>query len=167
MNRRLGCVAWTLLIFGLILFFRHYWEISTGTIMTMTGIGLGIAAFTYRNGKGYLFPGFILFIMGSALLFKRYDIIDYDLWRLLPVLLGSVGLALLLMWSINNSGWWVFVPAGILIIACGVGLNTTSWWTYQRWFSAVLKIWHLFVVAIGLALVVGYWRSHAEEVVRE
>ena len=126
------------------------------------GVLFYIRAFSGED-KQYLFPGTILIVTMSALLFRSFGLIEFPLWKFWPILFLSTGLAIIILWAVRDSRAWVFIPGGILLLAGGGGIGFDSWWRYQRWLREVVDLWPLIVIGLGVYLIFSYMRKRSDQ----
>ena len=108
-----------------------------------------------------LYPGTIMLVVSGTFLLRHYGVINFPLWRVWPILFGGMGLAFVLMWGVRNSGVWVLVIGGLLLVASGGGFASRSFIRYQTWLREITGIWPLLLLLIVLLIIVSYWRRRS------
>jgi len=156
MGRKIyGCLGWGLLTLGFALIIWRYVPFSWGLIQMLIGMAFCRMAAGERL-RGMIFPGVLLVVIGGATLIWDYDLIHFSMWRLMPILYGGTGIGLSLLWTVGATGRWVLIPAGILLLVCGVGMGAGNLMIYRTKLDQLILLWPLALVAIGMGMVI-YW----------
>jgi len=140
-----------------LLFYRYGW-ISWG--WWLLGFGIVFYASGLRTGgnREFLFPGTILVVIGFAVLLRQYQFVDFQLWRIWPILFGATGLGFIMVWSVRQIGNWALIPGGLLLFVSGAGFSNISFVRYQIWLRRIFDLWPLLLIIIVILLIVHFRR---------
>jgi len=146
-------LGWIFLVLGAFILILKNWPQSWEGLLFLLGIFFIYLALSGQDA-GYYFPGCILIVNSAALLLWDFKVISAPLWRLWPLLFGSMGLGLAIVWSQSRAKFWMLLPSGLLLLLCGAGFAFESFWAYQHWLRRLFDFWPALAVVGGAMLLI-------------
>ncbi|MFH0765149.1 MAG: hypothetical protein V2A61_01880 [Calditrichota bacterium] len=143
--------GWLFLALGVFIVALKNWQQSWEWLLFLLGIFFIYLALSGREADSY-FPATILIVSSGALLLIDYNVVYIPLWRMWPLLFGSMGLGLAIVWSQSRAKFWMLLPAGLLLFICGAGFAYKSFWAFQHWLRRLIDLWPVLAIILGVVL---------------
>jgi len=156
-TNNLGCFGWVLVWVGVALLLRENWGLAWAGLAISIGIVYLVRALRDPEQEGAVLPGVVLFVTGATVLSQLQGWTNFEMWRIWPIFLGSLGLGLVLTWALKDGGKGTLAIGGALLVAFGYGIASPSWYRYLRDIRHFLDYWPLLIAVVGLILLLGHW----------
>lgn len=140
---------------------RENWGLAWSGLAIAIGVVYLFRAFRERGQEGAIFAAVVLVVMGLAILIQLLGWTSFAVWRLWPLFFGAIGLGLVFLWALKESGLTVLSIGGILLVAFGYGLASPSWYRYLRDLRRFFDYWPLLALVVGLVLIYGFWKRRS------
>jgi len=156
-----GCLGWGLIWLGLLMLFERQWNVGWSGLLILAGVYYLLAA-VRDNRRWAVIPAALFIIVGITVFLWQVGVIEFPLWRIWPLVFGLMGIALLFIWILADTGKWIFLPAGLLFIAAGAGFGLSNWYAWQRLLRRIVNQWYVLLIAAGIILLISHWQARAE-----
>jgi len=146
-RQTIGCIGWTLMVTGLWLLLNHWFGFSWGVPMLYAAALLIIGSYKGHPVLRLLAP--ISLTAAVLMLGRDYGLIAYSPWRFWPVMYGSAGVGLALLWATSAARAWILIPAGLLLLVCGFGIGSPNIMAYRYYTEQLYHLWPVGLVVAG------------------